>query len=239
MNKSLQHLVLLQNHSLISHRRLHLSVPLCFHFLKKQTAIDPEIAKIREERKRRKLEKAILKLKQYGKKPKPVEEIGIDIKLINTLDNRRREPDPINEENEMKRIVILKEYARSRVLLANENIRWIKDAMRRQIRALEALKIVSPELYKAAVKSEQCGLPSIMEGPSLTPPIEGYKSPDGDYKDVTKQWVQPELPPLIKKFGVGRLIKTPTFQKKLLEQKKNQEGENKKEEGPKKKTATA
>jgi len=59
-----------------------------------------------------------LKLKQFGKKPKPVEEIGIDIKLINTLDTRRREPDPINEEEEMKRIVILKEYARSRVVLA-------------------------------------------------------------------------------------------------------------------------
>lgn len=239
MNKNIKNFILLKNHSLIFQEHFHLGSPLCFHFMKKQVAVDPEIAKIREERKRRKLEKAILKLKQFGKKPKPVEEIGIDIKLINTLDTRRREPDPINEEEEMKRIVILKEYARSRVVLANENVRWIKDATRRQFRALEALKMVSPELYKSAVSNEHCGLPSIIEGPSLTPPIEGYKSPDGDYKDITKQWVQPELPLLIKKFGVGRLIKTPTFQKKLLEQRKSQEGENKKEEEPKKKTATA
>ena len=59
-----------------------------------------------------------MKLKLYGKKPKPVEEIGIDVKLLNTLDSRRRELIPISEEDEMKRIVILKEYARSRVLLA-------------------------------------------------------------------------------------------------------------------------
>ena len=59
-----------------------------------------------------------MKLKLYGKKPKPVEEIGIDVKLLNTLDSRRRKLIPISEEDELKRIVILKEYARSRVLLA-------------------------------------------------------------------------------------------------------------------------
>jgi len=47
---------------------------------------------------------------------------------------------------------------------SSENVRWIKDATRRQFRALEALKMVSPELYKSAVSSEHCGLPSIMEG---------------------------------------------------------------------------
>jgi hypothetical protein len=60
----------------------------------------------------------------------------------------------------------------------------------------------------------------------LTPPIQNYKSPDGDYVDTTKQWVQPELHLLNKKFGVGKLIKTPTFQKKIVENKK--EDENKK-----------
>lgn len=46
----------------------------------------------------------------------------------------------------------------------SENVRWIRDAMKCQIRALEVLKAASPDLYTAAVKSEQCGLPSIMEG---------------------------------------------------------------------------
>lgn len=47
-----------------------------------------------------------------------MEEIGIDVKLLNTLDTRRRTSELINEEDEVRRIVVLKEYARSRVLLA-------------------------------------------------------------------------------------------------------------------------
>lgn len=31
-------------------------------------------------------------------------------------------------------------------------------------------------------------LPFNSEGPTETPPIEGYDGPDGDYKDVSKIW---------------------------------------------------
>ena len=47
--------------------------------MKKQKRIDPEIAKLRETRKRKKLEREILELKKHSKKPKPVEEKTIDI----------------------------------------------------------------------------------------------------------------------------------------------------------------
>ena len=80
--------------------------------------VDPELAKLREKRKRRKLESAIIKLKEFSKKPKPVEEIQIDIKLRKTLETRMREQPKINEEERQRRIILLKAYARSRARLA-------------------------------------------------------------------------------------------------------------------------
>lgn len=60
----------------------------------------------------------------------------------------------------------------------------------------------------------------------MTPPIADYKSPDGDYIDVTKKWVQPTMPELNKKFGVGKLVKTPEFKKKQ-EQMQNKQPQQK------------
>jgi hypothetical protein len=103
-----------------------------------------------------------------------------------------------------------------------------------QLQALNLLKQISPKLYEAAVQPDTSLLPLRFEGilhtkfhntnhrnsasgPALTPPLASYKSPDGDYTDVTKQWVQPVMPSLNKKFGIGKLIKTPAFKRKQAE----------------------
>jgi hypothetical protein len=49
--------------------------------MKRQKKIDPEVAKSREKRKRRKLEKEIRDLQRSGKQPKPVTELTIDPKI--------------------------------------------------------------------------------------------------------------------------------------------------------------
>jgi large subunit ribosomal protein L40 len=46
--------------------------------MKKQKQIDPEVAKVREKRKRRKLETEIRKLQRLGKTQKPVIELCLD-----------------------------------------------------------------------------------------------------------------------------------------------------------------
>lgn len=47
--------------------------------MKRQKKVDPEVAKIREDRKRRRIEKEIREIKKHSKKSKPVEEMTIDI----------------------------------------------------------------------------------------------------------------------------------------------------------------
>lgn len=47
--------------------------------MKAQKKMDPEMARIREERKRKKLEREIRQMKKHSKKPKPVEEMTIDV----------------------------------------------------------------------------------------------------------------------------------------------------------------
>lgn len=53
--------------------------------MKKQKRVDPEIAKIREKRKRRKLEREIRDLQKHSKKPKPVTELCLDSKIAENI----------------------------------------------------------------------------------------------------------------------------------------------------------
>ena len=59
----------------------------------------------------------------------------------------------------------------------------------------------------------------------MTPPLADYKSPDGDYIDVTRKWVQPTMPELIKKYGIGKLLKTPDFKKKQEQMQRKQQNQ--------------
>lgn len=54
-------------------------------FMKREQILDPEIAKLREKRKRRRLEKELKELKKYSKRLKPVEELTISVKSAITL----------------------------------------------------------------------------------------------------------------------------------------------------------
>ena len=54
--------------------------------LKKIKKLDPEIARRREQRKRKKLAKEIMELKKHSKKPRPVLELTLDFKLADTVE---------------------------------------------------------------------------------------------------------------------------------------------------------
>ena len=53
--------------------------------MKRQKKVDPEVAKVREARKRKKLEREIRQMQKHSKKPKPVEEMTIDVKSAKNL----------------------------------------------------------------------------------------------------------------------------------------------------------
>ncbi|KAL3077117.1 hypothetical protein niasHS_013106 [Heterodera schachtii] len=204
----------------------------CFHFMKKQVTVDPEIAKLREGRKRRKLTKAIKKLAEYSKKPIPVEEIEVDLRHQATKGQRERTDNGVQGRDEKKeaygRKKLLKQYAQSRARLARTDIMWIKRSIDAQENALEVLKQLSPTLYEAAVQLDERLFYTQIQGPPISPPIDNYNCPDGEYQDVTKKWELPMLEELEKKFGTGRLIKMPEFKKKqiqMMRQKAEEEEE--------------
>lgn len=57
-----------------------------------------------------------------------------------------------------------------------------------QEKALQELRFESPELYEAAIQHDTNLLPFHADGPTATPPIDKYESPDGDYTNISKKW---------------------------------------------------
>ncbi|VDK70606.1 unnamed protein product [Litomosoides sigmodontis] len=165
---------------------LHISaVQLSSPFVKAQKKMDPEIAKLREERKRRKLKKEIKLLESFGKKLKPVEEYVFDKKYEENINERIRPTVRLSEDEEDERAALEMVYKRYLNKLAVMDTRWITESIRKQENALQKLKMLSPRLYKAALESDECFLQGfVYQGPTLTPPLESYDPPDGHYIDL-------------------------------------------------------
>ncbi|MBN3306833.1 RM40 protein, partial [Amia calva] len=66
----------------------------------------------------------------------------------------------------------------------------ISAALDAQKEALQQLRQESEELYQAAVKRDARLFPFNHQGPSYSPPIDNYRSPDGKYNDITKVYTQ-------------------------------------------------
>ncbi|CAB3403067.1 unnamed protein product [Caenorhabditis bovis] len=170
-------------------RLFHQTTPSCSSvFMKRSKKMDPEVAKQREARRRKRLEKEIRQMQKHSKKPKPVDELTLDVKSAKNIEERRRPPAELTIEQIDERAVALKEYTKSRNLLQKNDDKWIKEVVEAQRKALRELKALSPELYENAVQPAVNDLPLIIEGPSITPPIKNYEAPDGDYIDTTRKW---------------------------------------------------
>ncbi|EPB74506.1 hypothetical protein ANCCEY_06406 [Ancylostoma ceylanicum] len=156
--------------------------------MKRQKKIDPEVAKQREIRRRKRLEKEIRQMQKHSKKPKPVDELTLDVKSAKNIGERRRDPVLLTEDQVDQRAVSLKEYSRSRNELQRKDDDWVRAALKAQQKALRELKLIDEELYQKAVSPTGPWLPVVVHGPGLTPPITDYQSPDGDYLDTTRSW---------------------------------------------------
>ncbi|KAE9417913.1 hypothetical protein Angca_003261, partial [Angiostrongylus cantonensis] len=168
-------------------------------FMKKQKKVDPEVvyvsqhllflvAKLREARKRRRLEKEIRQMLKHSKKPKPVDELLLDVKSAKNIDERYREHALLTEEQIDERAVALKDYTRSRNTLQRLDDKWVRSALKAQRKALNELKLIDAVLYQKAVEPVAGPLNIVLHGPGLSPPVADYQSPDGDYIDTTRTW---------------------------------------------------
>ena len=121
-----------------------------------------------------------------------------------------RKAPPISAEVAEERILLQKDWSRYKIKERRNDLKMLDDICYSQQRALDELKIESEELYREAIqvikknknspfwrsflkswKSFQIDLsliPVTVVGPTHTPAIDNYDSPDGEYADVTKKF---------------------------------------------------
>lgn len=64
----------------------------------------------------------------------------------------------------------------------------IDQMLNAQQKALQELRFESVALYEQAIQPDMNLVPFHVEGPTATPPINKYDSPDGEYTNVSKKW---------------------------------------------------
>ncbi|KAL0269671.1 UNVERIFIED_CONTAM: hypothetical protein PYX00_007321 [Menopon gallinae] len=174
------------------------SSPLAFNLtpclmsmpLKKKKRMDPAIIKTRIEKKVRKINKEIRQLEKLQKPLKPIEEILPPRVLEKEMALRKREVPERSDNDKQERFKLFKEWACLRLQESHFENGEIQERVLSQKTALEELKKESMELYLAAIKIDTNLIPFTYKGPSMTPPIKGYRSPDGEYLDKSINWVE-------------------------------------------------
>ncbi|KAF0304865.1 39S ribosomal protein L40, mitochondrial [Amphibalanus amphitrite] len=164
------------------------SHPLCAEPLKKKKRIDPAVVRAREERRRRKLEKAIRRLEKSSRQLKPLAEMELPREVRAELSERRRPARPLTTEEANERFDLMKEWTRHRREQHVADVAVLRRIQESRAKALRELRAESFQLYCAAIEEDPDLVPWAHSGPTLTPPIDGYDAPDGDYVDTTRRW---------------------------------------------------
>lgn len=161
---------------------------LCAEPLKKKKRIDPAVLKAREERRKKKLEKHIRRLEKNAKQLKPIDELEVPFTLVDEQKIRKRSLPALSVAVKEERAALIKEWGIYRYQQHAQDVQVMDNLVQAQKKALHELKAESVDLYEQAIQLDFSFLPYFAEGPKITPPIEKYDSPDGDYQDISKKW---------------------------------------------------
>ena len=168
---------------------------------KKKRKLDPMIYRKREEKRKKRLLKAMRKMDKKARIPKPLLELEIDPALLDVneaLKRQRPTPQGVLGSNE------LEDKMEEKAILGKQ---WNRYAGRRHVaeigqidaviisrqKALEELRAESSELYAEAIKPDHGMLDGDgrllyqAKGPTATPPIADHLI-DGRYADVTRTY---------------------------------------------------
>lgn len=173
-----------------------LSFPLCFRItqpvcaepLKRKKRQDPALVKSREERRKKKVEKEIKKLKKNAQQLKPIEELEIPHHLLAQKAIRTRPPPQLDETALNARSDLLQQWTAYRSKESQKDYSLVDRLIFAQQKALDELRLESEELYQEAIQIDPTLLPFATKGPLATPPLEKYESPDGDYSDISRNF---------------------------------------------------
>lgn len=162
--------------------------PLCAEPMKKKKKIDPHVARAREERRKKKIEREIRKLRKQALQLKPIDELEVPPELILKKELRSRPPLNLSEEVLEKRKNLIDEWTAYRSKETQKDYKMIDRLMFAQQKALDELRLESEELYQEAIQIDENLIPFHAKGPVRTPPIKDYDVPDGDYVNVTRDF---------------------------------------------------
>ena len=156
--------------------------------LKKKRKQDPAQLRAKEERKKRKIEKEIKRLQRFTQTLKPIEEMQLPLQVQDQRELRERPQPVISPEEEERRVLLLKKWSVYRRNQYMADLQMLDRVQYSQQLALDKLREESEELYQAAISVDEALIPIIIKGPTLTPPVKDYESPDGEYTNSSFKW---------------------------------------------------
>ncbi|XP_034238812.1 39S ribosomal protein L40, mitochondrial [Thrips palmi] len=155
---------------------------------RRKFVLDQNTIKVRDERKKRKIEKEIKRLQKFTATLKPIEEQQLPLHIQDEYEQRQRPETKLTPEEDERRALLMKQWSRHRALEHKADVRMIERIQYSQQLALDKLREESEELYQAAIKIDAALVPVTIKGPTVTPPLREYDSPDGDFNNTSFKW---------------------------------------------------
>ncbi|XP_026283938.1 39S ribosomal protein L40, mitochondrial [Frankliniella occidentalis] len=156
--------------------------------LKKRHKLDPGQIRAREEKRKRKLEKEIRRLQKFAQTLKPIEEMQLPLHIQDQREQRERETFSVSPIEEEQRALLLKKWSHHCFKENLASMKLLDQLEYSQRMALDKLREESEELYQAALQVDDSLINISIKGPTVTPPIKDYDSPDGDYQNTSFKW---------------------------------------------------
>ncbi|KAJ8960352.1 hypothetical protein NQ317_009075 [Molorchus minor] len=138
--------------------------------------------------KREKLKSKLGDLKKNARQLKPIEECEVSLSLLDEKLKRERQLTPLSQDLLDKRALLEKKWCNFKREQHLADLQMLDRISYCQQKALDELQRESKELYNEAIQPDFHSLPFKSDGPTETPPIENYDTPDGEYLDVSKKW---------------------------------------------------
>jgi len=150
---------------------------------------------MREEKKRKKLQKALKKLNKKPRIVRPVQELEVSPEVLKEATTTRlRERVSISEDESERRALLEKEWNRYCGIRHKEEIQQFDRVIQSRKDALEELRSSDFDLYAKAIELDMASLPFVATGPTSTPeavPTAEVPHPwlvDGHYENTTKTY---------------------------------------------------
>lgn len=158
---------------------------------RKKRRIDPAVLRVRVERKIGKTEREIARLEKEPRQYIPILEYQYSNSEIRDLKSRpgRTFQDVGLTEAELKAATKLWTFYRNEQVAMQK--RSIAKVERAQKHALDQLKEIDEDLYRKTLTADELGLIPYLSSHlrKETAPNPNYRPPDGDVKDISKEWV--------------------------------------------------